>query len=92
MSSDAVQETNKEESLLVSREASKRIPYLQATPEQKAIIGKYVTKNGIVDSIRHFQNFLTDTLREDGAWLEKCFPARATNKKGSGSADVAITA
>ena len=39
--------------------------YLKATPEQNAIIGKYMAENGIVNSIKHFQkNSLTDTLKE----------------------------
>jgi len=62
LSSDAVRE---EVSSLVLKEASKRMPYLKATPEQRATTGKYAAENGIVNSIKHFQkNFLTDTLKE----------------------------
>jgi len=50
LSIDAIREANKEVSSLVSKEASKRMPYLEATPEQKAIIGKYAAENGIVNS------------------------------------------
>ena len=57
LSSDAIREANKEVSSLVSKEASKCMPYLKATPEQKAIIGKYTAENGIVNSIKHFRIF-----------------------------------
>ena len=65
LSSEAIREANKEVKLVVSKESSKRSPYLKATPEQKAIIGKYAAENGIVKSIWRFQkDFLDDVLKE----------------------------
>ena len=55
LSSEAIREANKEVKLVVSKESSKCSPYLKATPEQKAIIGKYAAENGIVRSIQRFQ-------------------------------------
>jgi len=55
LSSEAIKETNKEVKLVVLKESSKRLPYLKATPEQKAIIGKYTAENAIVKSIQRFQ-------------------------------------
>ena len=66
LSSDAIREANKEVKLVLSKESSKRSPYLKATGKQKAIIGKYAAENGIVKSIQHFQkNFPDNILKEN---------------------------
>ena len=47
---DNIQEANKEVTELLERRT--RLPYLKATPEQKVIVGKYASDNGIVNAIR----------------------------------------
>ena len=34
---------------------AKRLPYLKATPAQKALVGKYATEHGVTNSIRRYQ-------------------------------------
>ena len=48
LSSEAIRKLrNKEINLVVLKESSKRLPYLKATPEQKAIIGKHAAENKV---------------------------------------------
>ena len=49
LSSDAIREANKEVKLVLSKESSKRSPYLKATGKQKAIIGKYAAENVLLN-------------------------------------------
>ena len=77
LSSEAIREANKKVTLVLSKESSKRLPYLRATGKQKGIVAKYAVENGIVKSIRHFQkNFPDDTLKDSPVrgW-KKCFPS-----------------
>ena len=41
-----------------------RSPYLKATLEQKAIVGKYALQNGIVNVIRRYQKDFNGSLQE----------------------------
>ena len=53
IASNAVREVNKEEAkLLPVEKKTTRSPYLRATPGQKAIVAKYASENGIVNTIR----------------------------------------
>ena len=53
IASDAIREANKEvQKLLLVEGRTTRSPYLRATPDQKAIVAKYASENGIVRSIR----------------------------------------
>jgi len=82
LSSDAIWEVNNEVSSLVSKEASKCMPYIKATSEQKAIIGKYTAENGIINFIRHSQkNFRLILSKRAQCVVEKFLPTRATNEK-----------
>ena len=66
LNSEAIREANQEVKLVLSKESSKRLPYLRATGKQKAIVAKYAAENGIFKSIRHFQkNFSDDILKEN---------------------------
>ena len=93
LSSEAIREANKEVKLVLSKESSKRSPYLRATGKQKAIVAKYAAENGIVKSIRHFQkNYPDDILKESTVhgW-KNAYLRELQNQKCSGDDDVAIT-
>lgn len=66
VSTECIKGANDEVSLILNGDQpNKRSPYLKATPEQKAVIGRYAAENGIVNSIRRFQkDFPTDSLKE----------------------------
>ena len=52
LSTSTIEEANKEvKDVLVREKGSRRLPYLKATPEKKAIIGKYAEENGVVNAI-----------------------------------------
>ena len=45
--------------------AKQRLPYLKATPAQKALVGKYAAEHGVMNSIRRFEkDFPPDGLKE----------------------------
>ena len=53
VSTKCIKGANKEvSSILNDNQSNKRLPYLKATPEQKAVIGRYAAINGKVNSIR----------------------------------------
>ena len=41
-----------------------RSPYLIATPDQKAIVAKYASENGIVSATRQYQKHFDGSLKE----------------------------
>ena len=47
VASSAIEEANNEVRDVLSR-GSKQAPYLKATPEMKAVVGKYASENGIM--------------------------------------------
>ena len=56
LSTFAIEEANKKVKDVLAREkSSKRLPYLKAMPEKKAIIGKYAAKHGVVNAIQHYE-------------------------------------
>ena len=59
---DDIQELNKEVTDLLERRT--RSPYLKATHEQKVIVGKYASENGIVSTIRRYQKDFSGSLKE----------------------------
>ena len=69
ISTECIEEANQEVSSILNQmeddRSNKHSPYLKATPEQKAVIGRYAAENGIVNLIRRFQkDFPTDSLKE----------------------------
>ena len=53
LSTSAIEEANKEvKDVLVRGKDSRRLPYLKATPEEKAVIGKYTAENRVVNAIQ----------------------------------------
>ena len=65
MDSSVIEEANKEVTTIIADAGGKRKPYWKLTPEQKAMIGRYATENGIVNAIRHFKgDFPEDSLKE----------------------------
>ena len=56
---DAIREANKE---ILERRT--RSPYLKATSEQKLIVGKYASENGVVSAIRRYQKDFDGSLKE----------------------------
>ena len=62
ISSDCIREVNKEVSSALKE---KRAPYIKATQDQKAVIGRYAADHGVVNAIRRYQDdFLADILKE----------------------------
>ena len=60
----AIEEANNEVRDVLSR-GSKQGPYLKATPEMKAVVGKYASETGIMSAIRHFEKqFAPNSLKE----------------------------
>ena len=66
INSATIKELNKEvESVVNFGAMCKKSPYLKVTAEQKATLGKYATKHGIVNAIRHFSpDFPEGALKE----------------------------
>ena len=59
IASYAIRAANKEiQKLLPVERRMTRSPYLRATPDQKAIVAKYASENGIVSAIRRYQKDL----------------------------------
>ena len=52
--SSAIAEPANEEVTAVLCDPAKRHPYLKISPEQKAIIARYVVNHGIVNAVRQF--------------------------------------
>ena len=56
LSTSATEEANKEvKDVLVREKGSRRLPYLKATPEKKAIIGKYAAEHRVGNAIRRYE-------------------------------------
>ena len=66
VSTKCIEGTNEEvSSILNDDQSNKCSSYFKATPKQKAVIGRYAAKSGIVNSIRRFQkDSPTDSLKE----------------------------
>ena len=70
-----IEEANKEvKDVLVREKGSRRLPYLKATPEKKAIIGKYAAEHGVVNAIRRYEkdfvsSFSTNSLKESSVLI-----------------------
>jgi len=62
VSSDCIREANKEVSEALK---GKRAPYIKATQDQKAVVGKYAAGHGVVNAMRRYQkDFPGDVLKE----------------------------
>ena len=92
ISTEYIKEANQEvANLNESDQPNKRSPYLKATPEQKAIIGRYAAENGIVNSIRRFQkDFPTDSLKESTirGWKNAYLNELESRKRADSDLDV----
>ena len=53
-----------EAKLLPVEERTTKSPYLRATPDQKAVVAKYASENGIVSAIRLYQKDFDGSLIE----------------------------
>ena len=78
-------------SILNDDQSNKRSSYFKATPEQKAVIGRYAAESGIVNSIRRFQkDFPTDSLKESTirGWKNAYLKELESRKRSGSELDV----
>ena len=67
LSTSAIEEANKEvKDVLVREKGSRRLPYLKATPEKKAIIGKNTAEHGVVNAIRRYEKDFVSSFSPNG--------------------------
>ena len=67
LSTSTIEEANKEvKDVLVREKGSRRLPYLKATPEKKAIIGKYAAEHGVVNAIRRYEKDFVSSFSSNG--------------------------
>ena len=89
---EAIEAANQEVTSVLKADKSKGevnakcAPYLKVAPSQKALVGQYAAKNGVVNAIRHFQkDFPKDSLKEStirGWRNEYCHQLKEKKQRG----------
>ena len=68
--STSIEEANKEVKAESDKCGNVWLPYMVATPEQKAKVGKYAAENGMINGIQYFSKELP-SLKESTVWRWK---------------------
>ena len=69
--STSIEEANKEVKAVSDKCGKERAPYMVATPEQKAKVGKYAAENGTTNAICHFSKELPSLKKKYCARVEE---------------------
>ena len=82
--STSIKEANKEVKAISDKCGKEHAPYMVATPEQKAKVGKYAAENGTTNAIRHFSKELLSLKESTVQGWKKAYLCELASKNRAG--------